>query len=213
MKEAIKNASIKISTACIDGKMNEYEKLTNEMKKQSEKLNVINKKRDKIVKEKEQFQKEQDTMQDRLNKANTMLNDLIELKEKSTKLENLDSSSNDANSVKKFVNEINKALDGLNVIGAISLSDEKFNCDKFELPTDLIISNQRVNKSKKNNEKVKEKKVEIVEKPTTRKNQITPNKVENKRNKLHKASVISEDEESQQTKSLILTELSEDCEI
>jgi hypothetical protein len=49
MKNAIKNASIKISTACIDGKMTEYEKLTNEMKKQSEKLNVVNKKRDKII--------------------------------------------------------------------------------------------------------------------------------------------------------------------
>merc|ERR1712000_53464 len=152
MKNAIKNASIKISTACIDGKMTEYEKLTNEMKKQSEKLNVVNKKRDKIVKEKGQYQKEQDNIQDKVNKANEMLKELIEIRLKSTKLENLDSNSKDASSVKKFINEINEALDGLNIIGAVSLSNEKFNCEKIELPTDLIISSQRTNKSKRNEE-------------------------------------------------------------
>jgi hypothetical protein len=147
-----------------------------------------------------------------------MLKELIEIRLKSTKLENLDSNSKDASSVKKFINEINEALDGLNTIGAISLSNEKFNCEKIELPTDLIISSQRTNKSKRNEEKIKEKKVEIIEKPITRKNQTTQNKVqnkvENKKNKLlQKAAVISEDEESQQMKPKILTELTEDYKI
>jgi len=155
-------------------------------------------------------------MQNKIDESKKILDKLKEMQSKSTKLETLDSNNNDANSVKKFIKEINGALDGLNTIGAISLSNENFNCDKIELPADLIIGSQKANKTKKIEEKVTEKKIQIIEKPTTRRNQTTPNKVQSKtetKKKLQKEAVISEDEESQQTKPTILTELSEDYNI
>jgi len=79
IKEEIKKLTNDISTACIDGKMDDYANLTISIKNNSEKLYKWNEKKVKIISEKEKHEKDKDAAEKKINKCQEIINDIKEL--------------------------------------------------------------------------------------------------------------------------------------
>jgi len=123
IKEEIHIMTSKITTACIDGNMDQYSKITNEIKICIDKLSALNKKKYAINTEKEKHENDKEIVDKRIGRCQLIINDITDLYEKTIKVENIDKNLNDSQAVNNYIKEINVSLEGLTNIGAITITE------------------------------------------------------------------------------------------
>lgn len=139
MKEEIRNMTNEITTACIDGNMERYGKITNEIKTRSDKLSTWNKKKETINTKKEKHEKDKEVIDKKINKCQLIINDINELYQKTIKVDDIDKFKNESEVVKNCIKEINAGIEALANMGAISITDSDWiDEDKISLPKEIL---------------------------------------------------------------------------
>jgi chromosome segregation ATPase len=139
IKEEIKKLTNDISTACIDGKMDDYANLTISIKNNSEKLYKWNEKKEKFISEQEINEKDKEYVETEITKCKELTDDIKQVFEKTTIVNNMEKNVEESEIIKNYIREINLGIEGLANLGAISTNESEWIDEKdLILPKEIM---------------------------------------------------------------------------